>query len=305
MEACLEDYNTKNQTMNLVLFDMALEHCARIMRVLRMKRGNCLLIGVGGSGKQSNTRLAAYCAECDVFEIKLSRGYSEVEFREDLKVLYNKVVLKPTVFLFTDAHVADEGFLELINNMLTSGMVPALFEEDEKGPLINAVRKAASKAGIEETKDNLWKFFVDTCRDNMHIVLGMSPAGETLRARCRSFPGMVNNTTIDWFFPWPKDALLHVANVFLPKSIEGDERKSIVAHIVLVHSSMSKFSAQFLDQLKRYNYVTPKNYLDFIQNYCNGLESNNVRIENAISVLMVVSAVCSRLRRMWRSWMLS
>ena len=36
------------------------------------------------------------------------------------------------VFLFTDAHVVDEGFLELINNMLTSGMVPALFDEESK-----------------------------------------------------------------------------------------------------------------------------------------------------------------------------
>lgn len=42
-------------------------------------------------------------------------------------------------FLFTDAHVADEGFLELINNMLTSGMVPALFKEDEKDGMISQV----------------------------------------------------------------------------------------------------------------------------------------------------------------------
>jgi hypothetical protein len=33
------------------------------------------------------------------------------------------------MFLFTDAHVADEGFLELVNNMLTSGMVPALYDD--------------------------------------------------------------------------------------------------------------------------------------------------------------------------------
>lgn len=41
------------------------------------------------------------------------------------------------MFLFTDAHVADEGFLELINNMLTSGMVPALYDDSEKDGLIN------------------------------------------------------------------------------------------------------------------------------------------------------------------------
>lgn len=58
-----------------------------------------------------------------MFEILLSRGYSENNFREDLKNLYLKLGIenKMMIFLFTDAHVAEEGFLELINNMLTSG----------------------------------------------------------------------------------------------------------------------------------------------------------------------------------------
>jgi dynein heavy chain len=43
-------------------------------------------VGVGGSGKQSICRLAAYAADCEVFEITLSRGYGENAFREDLKV---------------------------------------------------------------------------------------------------------------------------------------------------------------------------------------------------------------------------
>jgi dynein heavy chain len=47
------------------------------------------------------------------------------------------VLQKPRTFLFTDAHVAEEGFLELINNVLTIGMVPALFPEEEKENLIS------------------------------------------------------------------------------------------------------------------------------------------------------------------------
>ena len=62
-----------------------------------------------------------------MFEILLSRGYSENNFREDLKNLYLKLGTenKMMIFLFTDTHVAEEGFLELINNMLTSGTVEA------------------------------------------------------------------------------------------------------------------------------------------------------------------------------------
>lgn len=65
------------------------------------------------------------CAFLQMFEITLSRGYGESSFRDDLKALYVKLGIenKKIVFLFTDDHVAEEGFLELINNMLTSGLI--------------------------------------------------------------------------------------------------------------------------------------------------------------------------------------
>jgi dynein heavy chain, axonemal len=66
-----------------------------------------------------------------VFEIKLVRNYGETEFKADLKELYKMLVQGPVVFLLTDAHVVEEGFLEFINNMLTTGIVPALFEKEE------------------------------------------------------------------------------------------------------------------------------------------------------------------------------
>ena len=55
--------------------------------------------------------MAAFTADCEVFEITLSRGYNESSFRDDLKILYNKLGIenKKVVFLFTDQHVAEEG----------------------------------------------------------------------------------------------------------------------------------------------------------------------------------------------------
>jgi hypothetical protein len=63
----------------------------------------------------SVTRLAAFAAGCEIFEIKLSRGYSESHFREDLKILYNKLGMenKKIVFMFGDQHVAEDGKLSL------------------------------------------------------------------------------------------------------------------------------------------------------------------------------------------------
>lgn len=59
-----------------------------------MDQGHALLVGVGGSGRQSLARLAAFAAGYEVFEITLSRGYGEEEFREDLKQLYHKLGLE-------------------------------------------------------------------------------------------------------------------------------------------------------------------------------------------------------------------
>lgn len=168
----LEEYNERFNPMNLVLFEDALDHLTRIHRVIRLKRGHALLVGVGGSGKQSLTRLAAFAAGYNVFEIQLSRGYGETEFREALKGLYSQLGSgKKTVFLFTDAHVAQEGFLELINNMLTTGMVPALYEDDEKDALIGQLKEEVAKLDIVQSKENMWQYFVRKCSDNLHIVL--------------------------------------------------------------------------------------------------------------------------------------
>jgi dynein heavy chain len=184
----LAEYNEQNTPMNLVLFDDAVEHATRIHRVIRMEQGNALLVGVGGSGKQSLTKLAAYAAGCEIFEIKLSRGYSEQTFREDLKQLYNKLGIenKKIVFLFGDQHVAEEGFLELINNMLTSGMVPALYTDEEKEAIIGQIRDEAVKNGASQARESVFQYFVSKSSNNLHIVLAMSPVGDTLRTRCRN-----------------------------------------------------------------------------------------------------------------------
>ncbi|KAK3083644.1 hypothetical protein FSP39_000711 [Pinctada imbricata] len=275
-----EDYNESNTPMNLVLFDDALDHLTRIHRVIRMDQGHALLVGVGGSGKQSLCKLASYAAGCEVFEITLSRGYGESSFREDLKILYNKLGMenKKMVFLFTDQHVAEEGFLELINNMLTSGMVPALFADDEKESIIGSIRQEATAAGYPHAREMVWQYFVTKCANNLHVVLAMSPVGDALRTRCRNFPGMVNNANIDWFFPWPEQALYAVASVFISPDnqlIPEDKREEVVSHIVMVHQNVGHYSKLFQQRLRRNNYVTPKNYLDFINSYLKLLEEKD------------------------------
>lgn len=138
----------------MVLFNDALQHLTRVHRALRMHRGHVLVIGIGGSGKKSVIKLAAYAANFQIFEISLSRGYNEASFRDDMKTLYNKVGVdnQRIVFLFTSAHVIDESFLELVNNMLMTGVVPALFTDEDKDEIVNSCRNQAVDAGFGVTR---------------------------------------------------------------------------------------------------------------------------------------------------------
>ncbi|RUS75419.1 hypothetical protein EGW08_016830, partial [Elysia chlorotica] len=165
--------------------------------------------------------------------------------------------------------------------MLATGMVPALYPDDEKDGIIGGMREEALRNGKGPAKESIWQFFVDKCANNLHIVLAMSPVGETLRTRCRNFPGVVNNTIIDWFFPWPKQALYSVASVMISPDntlIPPDYWDSLVEHCVLVHQSVIDYSTWFLQRLRRHNHVTPKNYLDFITCYLKLLNDKNLYI---------------------------
>ena len=90
-------------------------------------------MGVGGSGKQSLSRLAAFISSLDVFQITIRKGYGIADLKLDIAAQCMKAGVKNigTVFLMTDAQVADEKFLVLINDLLASGEVPDLFPDDE------------------------------------------------------------------------------------------------------------------------------------------------------------------------------
>ncbi|XP_015836813.2 dynein axonemal heavy chain 10 [Tribolium castaneum] len=285
----MEIYNERQDKLNIVLFDDALEHLTRIHRGIRLERGHVMLVGVGGSGKTSLTRIAAFTAGCEIFKIVLCKGYNETMFKEDLKKLFNQLGVegKPTVFYFTAAQIVEEGFLEFINNILMIGIVPALFTDDEKEQIISQLRTAAKNAGYGIAKDAVWQYFLHRCADNLHMVLSMSPSGDILSKRCRSFPGLVNNTTIDWIFHWPMQALFAVASVFLKENPKIPEiyRDHIIEHVVHVHTSIEEYVRNYLIKLRRKNYVTPKHYLDLMQIYLKLLEEKNQYIDSQCSRL--------------------
>ncbi|XP_014680873.1 PREDICTED: dynein heavy chain 2, axonemal-like [Priapulus caudatus] len=291
MENQLEDFNMTPGivSMDLVLFRDAIEHISRIIRVIRQPRGNMLLVGIGGSGRQSLTRLATFISGYKCFQIEVTRLYRTIEFKEDLRNLYwlAGVENKHTVFLFTDTQVVEEMFLEFINNMLSSGEVPNLYKPEEFEEVKNALSEAARNEGIPETPESIFSFLVERVRSNLHVVLCMSPVGDAFRNRLRMYPAFVNCTTIDWFSEWPADALLEVADKYLESiDLPSEEIKTCVASVfTVIHRSVVDQSKRMLVEMKRHNYVTPTNYLELVSGYKALLSEKRMELGNAANKL--------------------
>lgn len=278
MQMFLDNYNgVAQKPMNLVLFEDALEHVVRISRIIGLPRGSALLIGVGGSGRQSLTRLAASIARHDVFQLQLTANYKINDFLEDIRRMQIAVGKdgKRMTWILTDFEIVDEQFLEYVNALLATGEIAGLFTKDERDIMCADMRGPAMKENPKyvDTPDNNYRYFVDRVRDNLHIVMCFSPANEKFAERARRFPGVINNCTIDWFLRWPEQALRDVSNRFLTDdpnfkvTATPDVEQRLGGFIASVHTTVTSACEEYFQKFRRQVYVTPKSYLSYIQTF--------------------------------------
>ncbi|TFY78308.1 hypothetical protein EWM64_g5702 [Hericium alpestre] len=275
----------------LVLFNDVLDHVLRIDRVFRQIQGHLLLIGVSGSGKTTLSRFVAWMNGLSIFQIKVSNKYTGDDFDEDLRVVLRRAGTKgeKICFIMDESNVLDSGFLERMNTLLANAEVPGLFEGDEHSALMTACKEGSQRDGLMlDSHEELYRWFTQQVAKNLHVVFTMNPPENGLASRAATSPALFNRCVLDWFGDWSDQAFYQVGMEFTHTldldlstysppanfpiayrelSLPPIHRTAVVNGLVHVHLSMYQINQRLSRRQGRYNYVTPRHYLDFINHY--------------------------------------
>ena len=248
---------------SLVFFDDALHHVLKVTRVLESDRRSVMLVGVGGSGKKSIAKVAAAVAGVSFLHSAKGPNYGVSNFLDDLGAGFKRSGIKgeSVCFLMSDADVCDGVFLDFVNQQLSTGRVSDLFQKEDVDSIVSELRPAFKEGnpGAADAEDAILEFFWDRVARYFHFCFCFSPSDGALARWSRQFPGLLSACTIDWFHPWPTDALRSLAARFLPGS--GDDVADLVGRI---HAMMMRLSSEYFEETGRQVHITPKSYLSFV-----------------------------------------
>lgn len=292
INARLKVFYEEELNVPIVVFDSVLDHILRIDRVLRQPIGHMLLVGASGVGKTTLSRFVSWMNNISVFQIKAGRNYSVLDFDEDLRSVMKRAGVKQEkiCFVFDESNVLSAAFLERMNALLASGEVPGLFDGDEYNSLINQCREAYQKekeGKLIDSEEDLYKLFINYVQRNLHVVFTMNPANPDFSNRTASSPALFNRCVIDWFGDWSEEALFQVAKEFtktmeLPElgfservrsdwsrgeDVEDAKHNILVGAIVRIHNSIRDLNTKMAKSAKKYNFITPRDFLDFIRHF--------------------------------------
>ncbi|RXW18037.1 hypothetical protein EST38_g7810 [Candolleomyces aberdarensis] len=238
------------------------------------------------------SRFVAWMNGLNVFQIKVSSKYTGEDFDEDLRTVLRRAGCKGEKICFImdeESNVLDSGFLERMNTLLANAEVPGLFAGDEHAALMTACKEGSQRDGLMlDSPEELYRWFTQQVAKNLHVVFTMNPPENGLASRAATSPALFNCCVHDWFGDWSDQAFYQVGMKFTQRldldlfsynppanfpiayralSLPPTHRTAPINALVYVHQSLYQINQRLSRRQGRYNYVTPRHYLDFINHY--------------------------------------
>uniref|UniRef100_A0A5F8HDN5 Dynein axonemal heavy chain 3 n=1 Tax=Monodelphis domestica TaxID=13616 RepID=A0A5F8HDN5_MONDO len=157
MEYYLEEFNNISKApMSLVMFRFAIEHISRICRVLKQDNGHLLLVGIGGSGRQSASKLSTFMNSYELYQIEITKNYTNNDWRDDIKKIMLQSLAnseKSDILEHRIENIIDHFTVSIYNNVCRS-----LFEKDKL--LFSLLLTVGIMKGKDEIDDEVWRFLL-------------------------------------------------------------------------------------------------------------------------------------------------
>uniref|UniRef100_A0A6I8P549 Dynein axonemal heavy chain 3 n=1 Tax=Ornithorhynchus anatinus TaxID=9258 RepID=A0A6I8P549_ORNAN len=162
MEYYLEEFNNISKApMSLVMFQFAIEHISRICRVLKQDSGHLLLVGIGGSGRQSASKLATFINSHELFQIEITKNYTKNDWREDYSLMWFINLYVHSLAHSRKSEDLQERIESIIDHFTVSiynNVCRSLFEKDKL--LFSLLLTVGIMKGKGEIDDEVWRFLL-------------------------------------------------------------------------------------------------------------------------------------------------
>eukprot|EP00884_Botryococcus_braunii_P014224 jgi/Botrbrau1/22802/Bobra.0132s0127.1 len=246
---------------------------------------------------------------------KSRKGYKHADFRSDLKSLYKKAGVdnQPIVFLIEESQLIDKLMLADIETMVSKGVVPHLFSKEDVLEILQDISPCARREAVSEQREVLLDFFWRRVKQNLRVILCISPSTSSLRSHARLYPSLMACMSVDWFLDWPEEALYDVGMKDLETCASVPPHLISLLCQVFVKGHASAQQANCLHNKSRHGkaLISPVRYLDTLKHfrelliekhselgsYSSKLKSGVSKLQETRQQVVEMQVVCEAKRR--------
>lgn len=279
----MEQYNDSypRQPLDMVVFKEVVGHIGRLVRTLEQDAGHVLLLGQGGTGRRSLSRLAGFILGHKICEIVMKPGYTAELWREELKDLLQTagVIGRPVMLLVRDSSQFAPTVLDDLSHLANRAEIPGLFDIEEVENICNSLKPFAEAQGVRANDlqrvskqllhHTVMRIFAERCRTNLRIVLCLEHGGELLRRRLQDHPALGHCLSANYVEAWGLRARSEIAAHTLGDHIQlglaAEEYQTVVSAMVQVQEVASDVADGYSESGGHNYRVTGSEFLSMIR----------------------------------------